>query len=42
MEIPRLPRLLTDQTNSVVQVETAPPVEILLPILRRMAGDRQK
>jgi NADP-dependent 3-hydroxy acid dehydrogenase YdfG len=42
MEIPRLPRLLTDQTNSVVQVETAQPVDILLPILRRMAADRQK
>lgn len=43
MEIPRLPRLLTDQTNSVVQVKTAPPVDILLPILRRMAADaRQK
>jgi acyl dehydratase len=40
MEIPRLPRLLTDQTNSVVQVKTAPPADILLPILRRMAGDR--
>jgi NADP-dependent 3-hydroxy acid dehydrogenase YdfG len=43
MEIPRLPRLLTDQTNSVVRVKTAPPVDILLPILRRMAADaRQK
>lgn len=42
MEIPRLPRLLTDQTNSVVRVETAQPVDILLPILRRMARERQK
>jgi acyl dehydratase/NAD(P)-dependent dehydrogenase (short-subunit alcohol dehydrogenase family) len=39
-EIPRLPRLLTDQTNSVAPVETARPAEILLPILRRMAGHR--
>jgi len=37
VEIPRLPRIMTDQTNSVVRVETAEPVEILLPILRRMA-----
>jgi len=36
MEIPRLPRLLTDQTNSVVRSEAAAPVDILLPILRRM------
>jgi len=43
MEVPRLPRLLTDQTNSVVQVKTAPPAGILLPILRRMAAAaRQK
>ncbi len=37
VETPRLPRIMTDQTNSVVRVETAEPVEILLPILRRMA-----
>jgi hypothetical protein len=38
MEIPRLPRLLTDQTNSIVRVTTPDPVDILLPILRRMVS----
>ena len=42
IEIPRLPRLLTDQTNSIVQVKTAQPVDILLPILRRMAAGTVK
>jgi hypothetical protein len=32
----RLPRLLTDQTASVADVETADPVEILLPIIREV------
>jgi len=39
VEIPRLPRLLTDQTNSIVQVETLQAPDILLPILRRMAAN---
>lgn len=34
----RLPRLLTDQTNSVVQVEIANPIDVLLPIVREMHG----
>lgn len=38
MEISRFPRLLTDQTNSIVRVETPRPVDILLPILRRLAS----
>ena len=32
----RLPRLLTDQTATVAQVETADPVEIMLPFIRAM------
>ena len=32
----RLPRLLTDQTATVAQVETADPVEIMLPLIREM------
>jgi acyl dehydratase len=32
----RLPRLPTDQTSTVLQVETADPVETILPILREM------
>lgn len=32
----RLPRLITDQTTSVVQVETADPVSVMLPIAREM------
>lgn len=34
----RLPRLLTDQTATVVPVETAEPSAIILDILRRMKG----
>jgi short chain dehydrogenase len=36
IEAPRLPRLLTDQTNSIVHVKTANPVDVLLPILSRL------
>jgi acyl dehydratase len=36
VELPRLPRLLTDQTNSVIHVDTADPVDVLLPILIRL------
>lgn len=32
----RLPRLPTDQTSSVVQVKTADPIEVILPIVRDM------
>ena len=32
----RLPRLPTDQTASVMQVETADPLEVLLPVVREM------
>lgn len=32
----RLPRILTDQTNSMVPVPSADPVEVLLPIVRRI------
>ncbi len=35
--MPRLPRLLTDQTNSVSRVATPPPAGVLLPILRDLA-----
>ncbi|MBM4202692.1 MAG: SDR family NAD(P)-dependent oxidoreductase [Gammaproteobacteria bacterium] len=33
---PRLPRLLTDQTNSIVAVDTPDPADLLLPYLRGM------
>lgn len=36
--VERLPRLLTDQTATVLPVESAPLVETLLPILSRMQG----
>jgi acyl dehydratase/NADP-dependent 3-hydroxy acid dehydrogenase YdfG len=36
IEMPRLPRLLTDQTNSIVKVETEDPIDILEPILMRL------
>lgn len=32
----RLPRLPTDQTTSVAQVETADPIEVILPVVREM------
>jgi NAD(P)-dependent dehydrogenase (short-subunit alcohol dehydrogenase family) len=32
----RLPRLPTDQTSSVVQVETIDPIAVMLPIVREM------
>jgi hypothetical protein len=34
----RLPRLPTDQTNSVVHAEAADPATVLLPLLRQMHG----
>jgi acyl dehydratase len=40
LDMPRLPRLLTDQTNSIIPVETADPVDLLLPILERLAEAR--
>jgi acyl dehydratase len=39
-DMPRLPRLLTDQTNSIIHVETANPVDVLLPILMRLTKAR--
>lgn len=36
IETPRLPRLLTDQTNSIVKVETDDPIEVIQPILMRL------
>jgi acyl dehydratase len=36
MVVRRLPRLPTDQTNSVVQAKTIDPVEVILPIVREM------
>lgn len=36
VELPRLPRLLTDQTNSIIHVDTADPVDVLMPILTRL------
>jgi NADP-dependent 3-hydroxy acid dehydrogenase YdfG len=38
IKMPRLPRLLTDQTNSVSRVATPPPAGVLLPILRDLAA----
>ena len=38
IKMPRLPRLLTDQTNSVPRVATPAPADVLLPILRDLAG----
>ncbi len=36
---PRLPRIETDQTLSLIKVPAADPVEILLPILRKMTEE---
>lgn len=36
IETPRLPRLLTNQTNSIVKVEAEDPIEVLQPILLRL------
>ena len=36
VELPRLPRLLTDQTNSIIHADTADPVDVLMPILMRL------
>ncbi len=33
----RLPRLLTDQTATVAQIDTADPVDVMLPLIRAMA-----
>lgn len=38
MEVPRLPPLLTDQMNPIMAVETADPVDLLLPSLLRIAN----
>jgi acyl dehydratase len=38
IKMPRLPRLLTDQTNSVSRIATPPPAGVLLPILRDLVG----
>ncbi|MDP1604088.1 MAG: SDR family NAD(P)-dependent oxidoreductase, partial [Legionella sp.] len=40
IEVPRLPRLLTDQTNAVVQARTEPAADILLPLLLRLTSGR--
>lgn len=34
--VSRIPRVLTDQTASVVQVESADPVDVMLPIVRQV------
>jgi hypothetical protein len=34
--VARLPRLPTDQTASLLEVETADPIDILLPVIRRV------
>jgi len=34
--VERLPRMLTDQTTSLVPIETVAPVDVMLPIVRRM------
>lgn len=39
-ELPRLPRVLTDQTNTVVQASSAQAPAVLLPVLRRMRQQR--
>jgi NAD(P)-dependent dehydrogenase (short-subunit alcohol dehydrogenase family) len=36
--VERLPRMLTDQTASVMPVKTIDPLEVMLPIVRRMEG----
>jgi hypothetical protein len=38
VDLPRLPRLLTDQTNSIIHVDTAEPAAVLLPVLRRLTS----
>jgi hypothetical protein len=35
IHVERLPRVLTDQTASVTPIETADPVAIMLPVIRR-------
>jgi acyl dehydratase len=37
----RLPRLPTDQTASVLRVETADPINVILPIVRELSGDQR-
>lgn len=39
--VPRLPRMATDQTATVVPVEAADPVEVLLPLLHTVAARAQ-
>jgi NAD(P)-dependent dehydrogenase (short-subunit alcohol dehydrogenase family) len=38
--VSRLPRLLTDQTATVLPVETGDPLEVMLPIIRRVQSSR--
>lgn len=38
--VERLPRLPTDQTASVTAVETASPIEVLLPVVRKVQAGR--
>lgn len=40
--VSRLPRLLTDQTLSVVPVKCAEPLEIILPIIREVQGNKAR
>lgn len=35
--MPRLPRTATDQTQALLQIPAADPVEVMLPLIRRMA-----
>jgi nucleoside-diphosphate-sugar epimerase len=37
--VSRIPRVLTDQTASLVQVEAADPVDVMLPIIRQVQAD---
>ena len=34
--VERLPRMLTDQTATTMAIKTASPLEVMLPIVRRM------
>jgi acyl dehydratase len=40
--VPRLPRMATDQTATVVPVEAADPVAVLLPLLHTVAAQAQR
>ena len=37
--VQRLPRILTDQTSTIIQVPTNDAVEVMLPIIRQMYGE---